>query len=116
VYGRIQPIVQRAISDPDSEWNEMMHYPLHLQEAYAALMTGLMHNPDKMAALQREYWENCTNLWANTLRRFQGANDAPLIKPEPGDKRFKSPEWHENLLYDFIRQSYLLTRQWMMKA
>lgn len=118
VYKRAQPLMQRALSGPPPEWQTLMNYPLHLQDAYAHLLTSLITHPEKTAALQREYWENTTKLWQNTLARFQGANDVPPAPAPAGtrDKRFKSPEWSDNLLYDFIRQSYLLTRDWMMKT
>lgn len=113
---RAQPLMQRALSMQAPDMGEMMRYPLHLQEAYATLLSNLLQHPDKMAELQREYWQDCTKLWQNTMARFQGVNEAPVYKPDPSDKRFRSPEWQENLLYDFIRQSYVLTRQWMMKT
>ncbi len=116
VYARAQPLMQRAMSDQTAEWQTMMSYPLHLQEAYTSLMTSLLQHPEKMAEMQTEYWANCTKLWQSTMARFQGANDAPAVAPATFDKRFKSPEWHDNLLYDYIRQSYLLTRDWMMKT
>lgn len=116
VYARAQPLMQRALMGPDAEWPTLMSYPMHLQEAYTSLLGSLIKHPDKTAALQREYWENCTKLWQTTLARFQGANDVSPIIPPKTDKRFKSPEWSDNIMYDFIRQSYLLTRDWMMKT
>lgn len=116
VYARAQPLMQRALAGPSTEWPTMLSYPMHLQEAYGTLLASLIKHPDKTAELQREYWENCTKLWQGTMARFQGANDISPLVPPKTDKRFKSPEWSDNLMYDFIRQSYLLTREWMIKT
>lgn len=116
VYARAQPLMQRALTGQSAEWQTMMSYPLHLQEAYTSLLTSLISHPEKTVELQREYWENCTKLWQTTMARFQGANDINPLVPPKTDKRFKSPEWSDNLMYDFIRQSYLLTRDWMVKT
>lgn len=116
VYTRAQPLMQRALTGQSAEWQTMMSYPLHLQEAYTSLLTSLISHPEKTVELQREYWANCTQLWQTTMARFQGANDINPLVPPKTDKRFKSPEWSDNLMYDFIRQSYLLTREWMMKT
>ncbi len=115
VYARAMPLMERALSEKAAEWQTMMNYPLHLQEAYAGLVANLMKQPEKMATLQAEYWANTTKLWQNTMARFQGNTEAPAVPADKLDKRFKSPEWHDNLLYDYIRQSYLLTREWTMK-
>ncbi|MFA5592023.1 MAG: class I poly(R)-hydroxyalkanoic acid synthase [Micavibrio sp.] len=84
-----------------------------LQERFTSFMAVLLANPRKLAEIQYEYWNAWTNIWQNTLSRLQGESADDLYKPAPGDRRFKSPEWSENLLFDFIKQSYLMTADWM---
>ena len=38
---------------------------------------------------------------------------SPVVAPASGDKRFKDKDWQENQVFDFIKQSYLLTANWM---
>ena len=45
-----------------------------------------------------------------------GEETQAIMKPEKGDRRFKADEWNENALFDFIKQSYLLTCEWMDKS
>ena len=36
-----------------------------------------------------------------------------MIEADPKDRRFKDDAWKENAVFDFIKQSYLLTARWM---
>ena len=42
-----------------------------------------------------------------------GDSEPPVVAPQPGDKRFKDKDWQENQIFDFIKQSYLLTANWL---
>ena len=35
-----------------------------------------------------------------------------MIEPEPGDNRFKDPDWSEGPFFDFCKQAYLITARW----
>ena len=37
----------------------------------------------------------------------------PMIEPGPGDRRFRDKAWTDNTMFDFIKQSYLLTARWL---
>jgi polyhydroxyalkanoate synthase len=54
------------------------------------------------------------DLWQTTARRVAAGEAAePIAKPSPGDRRFSDPEWDKNPLFDVIKQSYLLSSQWL---
>ena len=42
-----------------------------------------------------------------------GGEAEPVVVPRAGDKRFRDKDWQENQIFDFIKQSYLLTANWM---
>jgi polyhydroxyalkanoate synthase len=86
---------------------------LALQERFTSFMAVLMSNPRRLAEIQFEYWKQWAGLWGNTLAKLSGEKTIDIYKPEPGDRRFRSEEWNENLLFDFIKQSYLMTSKWM---
>ena len=51
---------------------------------------------------------------ANTTQRFLGGEpEPPVAEPAPGDRRFKDAAWKESALFDYIKQSYLLTARWL---
>ena len=43
-------------------------------------------------------------------------SDAKAAVPSPDDRRFKDAAWEENQLFDFIKQSYLLTARWLTQT
>lgn len=72
-------------------------------------------DPMKMSEAQSEFFTQLAALWNNVLARMMGMKVAPLIEPQPGDNRFKDPEWAHNPFFDFCKQAYLLACQWAEK-
>src|SRR5207237_3223058 len=52
-------------------------------------------------------------LWQRTAQRLLGGAAEPMIEPPAGDRRFRDKAWTDNTLFDFIKQSYLLTARWL---
>ncbi len=71
-----------------------------------------MSDPQKAMAAQAKLGEAFLSLWGSTWSRLQGGDWEPAIAPDPKDKRFADPEWSSNPMFDFIRQSYLITARW----
>lgn len=117
VMDRARPLIEDYLNrHQKGELNPREMDPLNIQEAYAEFITALMADPERLMKLQMDYWNQCMTLWTNTLRRYKGETVQDLYKPESGDRRFKSDEWQENLLFDYIKQSYLMTSRWMQQA
>ena len=56
------------------------------------------------------------DLWESTAVRMLGGESVkPVIAPAPGDRRFRDTEWQQNEIFDFIKQSYLLTANAMQE-
>ncbi|XSG82508.1 MAG: PHA/PHB synthase family protein [Methyloligella sp. ZOD6] len=69
-------------------------------------------DPTRLAEAQRDLFQSYGALWARTMRRMVGEKVEPVIQPDPGDNRFRDPDWTENQVYDFWKQAYLLTARW----
>ena len=54
--------------------------------------------------------------WHTTTQRMFGAEVEPVIVPDRGDRRFKDAAWNENALFDFIKQSYLLSAKYLLQV
>ncbi len=48
-----------------------------------------------------------------SMQRLMGGEAPPVVEPEPGDNRFKDPDWSANPYFDFWKQSYLITTRWL---
>ena len=67
-------------------------------------MTNLMKDSARFAALQSGHAVQQAQLWS---AMFGGAG-APVVRPEPGDRRFTAKEWQDSTYYSYLKQSYLL--------
>lgn len=84
--------------------------PFNVGPAMNSVMTSLASRPDKLFAAQADLFNRYMDLWATTTRRAAG-EDLPAASSK--DKRFKDPAWSENPAFDVMRQSYLVTSDWM---
>ncbi|GJD85970.1 Poly(3-hydroxyalkanoate) polymerase subunit PhaC [Methylobacterium haplocladii] len=71
-----------------------------------------MSDPQRAMAAQAKLSEAFMSLWGSTWSRMQGEAPTPAIAADPKDKRFADPEWTTNPVFDFIKQSYLITARW----
>jgi polyhydroxyalkanoate synthase len=71
-----------------------------------------MVESSKFVAAQGELFKSYADLWSRSIRRFRGEEVEPVIEPEPGDNRFKDPDWSNGQLFDFCKQAYLITSRW----
>ena len=87
--------------------------PFHVAPAMTEVMTSLAASPDKLFRAQADLFNRYMSLWSAAARRATGDTVDPVATPAKGDKRFNAPEWSENPVFDTIKQSYLLTSEWL---
>lgn len=81
--------------------------------AFLEMTARLMTDPAKLIQAQVELWGEYLNLWQSAARRWMGEEAEPIVTPLREDKRFKDAAWNENVLFDYIKQSYLLAARWL---
>jgi polyhydroxyalkanoate synthase len=86
---------------------------LGLGKAFMELAAQMLANPARLAESQMNLWWEYMSLWQGSMLRLMGAQATPVAVPAKGDKRFKHEDWHEHFLFDYIKQSYLITARWM---
>jgi polyhydroxyalkanoate synthase len=79
-----------------------------ITRSFLELAQKLIANPGKVFEVQVAFWKDYWALWERTSRRMMGEEVLPVISPANGDRRFSDPQWAENAVFDFIKQSYLL--------
>lgn len=87
--------------------------PLNIGNAFMEMTARMMADPSKLVQAQMTLWQDYLTLWQRTTQRFLGGEADPVIRPSKEDRRFKDQAWDENTLFDYIKQSYLLTARWM---
>lgn len=77
----------------------------------------LWMDPGKLMAANVNLWQQHMQLWQQASGQLLG-DKAPesVAEPERGDRRFRHPDWDENPLFDFIKQSYLITARWLVET
>jgi polyhydroxyalkanoate synthase subunit PhaC len=109
---RSQRLVMEFLARQNGEGMGMAD-PLNIGNAFIEMTTRLMADPGKLIQAQMSLWQDYMTLWQRTAERFLGGQAEPLVEPSPSDRRFKDAAWSESTLFDFIKQSYLLTARWM---
>ncbi|MGB3810049.1 MAG: class I poly(R)-hydroxyalkanoic acid synthase [Parvibaculum sp.] len=75
--------------------------------------SSYVRNPVKIIEAQTQLWNGYINLLQSTTRRLMGQEAAPIAEPGRADKRFRDPDWQNNIIFDLMKQSYLLASQWL---
>ena len=99
---------RRAQSGPP-----MLADELGVGRAFMELASQMLTNPAKLAESNIQLWQQYMSLWQHSMMRAWGADVAPIAEPVKGDKRFKDAGWQDHLLFDYIKQSYLIAARWL---
>lgn len=87
--------------------------PFHVAPALNEVMTRLAAQPDRLMRAQADLFSRYMDLWQSAARRAAGEEVAPVVTPAAGDKRFNDPDWASNPMFDMMKQSYLLSSNWL---
>jgi len=90
--------------------------PMNIGGAFLEMTARLMTDPSRLVQAQLGLWSDYLELWQRTTRRMLGQDVEPMVAPSEGDRRFKDAAWEENAVFDYIKQSYLLTARWMQST
>jgi len=101
LHDHIQRQVQKGVAAPEDE--------LGIAQAFMDMMAKMLANPYKLAQAQMNLVWDYFSLWQHSMLRLMGMQATPYAQPIKGDNRFKSEAWEEHFLFDFIKQSYLIT-------
>jgi len=87
--------------------------PFHVAPALSEVMGRLAAQPDRLMRAQADLFGRYMDLWKVAAQRAGGEAPGEVIRPERGDKRFADPDWTSNPVFDVIKQSYLITSDWL---
>ena len=113
---KCQRIMQEFLSRQAVDMPNTPMDPLNVGSAFMELFTRLMSDPVRLLEKQFELWQDYIHLWQSATQRLLGDEKAPIIVPDSKDKRFKDEAWQQNTVFDFLKQSYLLSARWIQHS
>jgi len=116
VAERSQKLVAEFLRKQAADGSSVEFDPLNVGQAFLDMSTKLMSDPSKLYEAQMSLWQDYMRLWQSTAQKIAGNEAQPVITPEAGDRRFRAEEWQSNVLFDHLKQSYLLTSRWMQST
>jgi polyhydroxyalkanoate synthase len=87
-----------------------------IAKAYMDLAANMFANPYQLAAVQINMLWDYMSLWQVSMARLAGASPAPVAAPALGDNRFRDEDWQNHFIFDYIKQSYLITARHIQDA
>jgi polyhydroxyalkanoate synthase len=87
--------------------------PFHVGDALNEVTARLVAQPDRLMRAQADLYGRYMDLWRAAARTASGETVEPVARPGAGDKRFNDPDWSTNPVFDVIKQSYLITSDWL---
>ncbi len=112
----ISDFMARNASNPGQAAQMGMADTVSIGAAFLELTTKMLESPDKLVEAQITLWKDYMELWRSAALKAFNGTDTPVIQADPGDKRFKDKDWQDNQVFDFIKQSYLLTSRWLQST
>jgi polyhydroxyalkanoate synthase len=98
-----------AAKDPAAAAANAASDELGIAKAYMDLYARMLADPARLAAFSTNLMMDYMQLWQSSWLRMMGVQTAPVAVPAKGDNRFKDADWSTNFLFDYIKQSYLIT-------
>src|SRR5215510_2917330 len=90
--------------------------PAGIGRAFLDLTAKMIADPLSIAQMQLELWKEHVKLLQRTTERLGGGTNKSNHRPVATDRRFLHPAWTENVLFDYIKQSYLFSAEAILSA
>ena len=84
-----------------------------LTQTFMDFTAKLMADPNRLIQAQIELWQQYMKLWQVTAQRMMANRSRRWSSRAKGDKRFNDPAWKDEVVFDYPKQSYLLTSRWL---
>jgi polyhydroxyalkanoate synthase len=109
-----QVLMQRFLSKQTDTTNFGMGDTSTLGFDFANLMTRMISDPSAVAKAQIDLFNDSLAIWQKTAQRMFNLRES---EPDASkDKRFRHPEWTENAIFNFVKESYLVAAKSLLSA
>jgi polyhydroxyalkanoate synthase len=114
IAGQSQTLMQRFVSNQPDAVKLGIGDTQSLGFDFFELMTKMMTNPAAVASAQIDLFYGTLSVWQKTAERMLMLRAQEASAPK--DKRFKHPEWSENAIFSFVKDSYLVAAKSILTA
>ncbi|MGH8743103.1 MAG: PHA/PHB synthase family protein [Burkholderiales bacterium] len=84
-------------------------------EIFQLLAAGAAQDAQRLMGIHNHFYQKQVDLWMKMLERKPGEISPPVVAPEKSDRRFQSAEWSALPFFDYLKQHYLLSSQWLLE-
>jgi polyhydroxyalkanoate synthase subunit PhaC len=117
-FARVAERSQRLIADfmsrQQSPGGLGMADPANVGKVFAELTQRMMADPLALATATFDLWNAQVQAWQHASQRLLGAAEASDVGRR--DRRFRHPDWSENAVFEYLKQSYLLSADAILAA
>jgi polyhydroxyalkanoate synthase subunit PhaC len=101
-----QTLMQRFLSNQTDATKFGMGDTSTLGFDFANLMARMISDPSAVAKAQIDLFNDSFDVWRKTTERMLNLREGDSETAK--DKRFKHPEWTENAVFNYVKESYLV--------
>ena len=87
-----------------------------IAKAYMELYARMLSNPTALTAFSTNLMLDYMHLWQSSWMKLMGLEAPAVAEPAKGDNRFKDADWSQNFIFDYLKQSYLITSRHVQNA
>ncbi|BAU58493.1 polyhydroxyalkanoic acid synthase [Halorhodospira halochloris] len=113
ITAKSQEVVSEFLRQEQSAQHVPMEDAAQMGQLFQQLSTRMMADPARLVEAQMAFWADYMSLMQNMTLRMWGANPDPVAQPDKGDRRFKHQHWEDHPVFDYIKQTYLLTSDYL---
>src|SRR5258705_629365 len=113
---RSKHLVETHLAEQARHTGEEPTDELGVGKAFSELAGKLMSDPFKLAQMSLRMWQDYFTLWQHTMLKASGGEAPAVAESGMSDSRFKGEFWENNLVFDYIRQSYLIAAQKLQQS
>ena len=101
-------ITERLNSRKSSEDDPAATVMSDFNSAFMEFSEKLFQNPHVLIEGQMALMQGQMALWQHTALKFTGQTSEDVIKPDSSDRRFTDEDWSNDLIFNYLKQFYLL--------
>ena len=90
--------------------------PAGIRRAFLDLTAKMIADPMSIAQMQLKLWKEHVKLLQRTTEQLAGIANKTDHRPVATDGHFQHPAWTENVLFDYIKQSYMVAAEAILSA